>query len=131
MSLTHFDIQAAKPREKRYKLADGGGLYLLIQPSGSKFWRLKYRNRGIERLLSFGPYPDISLSEARAKRDEAKRLLTEGTDPAVRKKLDRIAAETAARNTFGLIVEEFLGNLEANGAAASTMAKNKLISTEN
>jgi len=125
MSLTHFDIQAAKPREKGYKLADGGGLYLLIQPSGSKLWRLKYRNRGIERLLSFGPYPDISLSEARTKRDEAKRLLTEGTDPAVRKKLDRIAAETAARNTFGLIVEEFLGNLEANGAAASTMSKNK------
>ena len=125
MSLSHFDIQAAKPREKAYKLADGGGLYLLIQPSGSKLWRLKYRNHGIERLLSFGPYPDLSLSDARAKRDEAKRLLAEGTDPAVRKKLDRIAAETAARNTFGLIVEEFLANLEANGAATSTMAKNK------
>jgi hypothetical protein len=73
-------------------------------------------------LLSFGPYPDISLSEARSKRDEAKRLLTEDTGPAVRKKLDRIAAETAARNTFGVIVDEFRENLEAKGAAASTMA---------
>ena len=57
MPLTHFDIQSAKPRDKAYKLADGGGLYLLIQPSGSKLWRMKYRNHGTERLLSFGPTP--------------------------------------------------------------------------
>jgi hypothetical protein len=125
MPLTHFDIQAAKPRDKAYKLSDGGGLYLLVQPSGSKLWRLKYRHHGAERLLSFGPYPEVSIAQARGRRDDAKRQMAEGVDPAVQKKLDRIAAETAARNTFGLVAAEFLSNLEANGAAASTMAKNR------
>ncbi len=125
MSLTHFDIQNAKPEAKPYKLADGGGLFLLIQPNGSKLWRLKYRHLGTERSLSFGPYPVVSLADARTKRDEAKKLIGDGVDPAVRKKLNRIAAETAARNTFGLVAGEFLSNLEANGAAPSTMAKNK------
>jgi integrase len=125
MPLTHFDIQNALPRGKPYKLADGGGLFLLIQPNGSKLWRLKYRHLGTERLLSFGPYPIVSLADARTKRDEAKKLMSDGVDPAVRKKLDRIAAETAARNTFGLIVEEFIANLESNDAAPATLAKNK------
>ncbi len=125
MSLTHFDIQNAKPEVKPYKLTDGGGLFFLIQPNGSKLWRLKYRHLGTERSLSFGPYPVVSLADARTKRDEAKKLISDGVDPAVRKKLNRIAAETAARNTFGLVAGEFLSNLEANGAAPSTMAKSK------
>src|SRR5208283_4082946 len=108
-----------------YKLADGGGLFLLIQPNGSKLWRLKYRHHGTERALSFGAYPTVSLAEARTKRDDAKKLMSEGVDPSVRRKLNRIAAETAARNTFGLIVAEFIANLEANGAAPATLAKNK------
>ena len=125
MRLSHFDIQNAKSEPKPYKLADGGGLFLLVQPNGSKLWRLKYRHLGTERALSFGPYPAVSLAEARTKRDEAKKLIADGVDPSVRKKLARIAAETAARNTFGLVASEFLSNLEANGAAPSTMAKNK------
>jgi len=123
--VTHFDIQSAKPEPKPYKLADGGGLFLLVQPNGSKLWRLKYRHLGTERALSFGAYPTVSLAEARKKRDEAKKLIGEGVDPSVRKKLARIAAETAARNTFGLVAAEFLSNLEANGAAPATLAKNK------
>ena len=125
MPLSHFDIQNAKSEAKSYKLADGGGLFLLVQPNGSKLWRLKYRHLGTERALSFGPYPAVSLAEARTKRDEAKKLIADGVDPSVRKKLARIAAETAARNTFGLVASEFLSNLDANGAALSTMAKNK------
>ncbi len=125
MPLSHFDIQNAKSEAKSYKLADGGGLFLLVQPNGSKLWRLKYRHLGTERALSFGPYPAVSLAEARTKRDEAKKLIADGVDPSVRKKLARIAAETAARNTFGLVASEFLLNLDANGAARSTMAKNK------
>ena len=125
MPLSHFDIQNAKSEAKPYKLADGGGLFLLVQPNGSKLWRLKYRHLGTERALSFGRYPAVSLAEARTKRDEAKKLIADGIDPSVRKKLARIAAETAARNTFGLVAGEFLSNLEANGAARSTMAKNK------
>jgi hypothetical protein len=125
MSLTYFDIKNVKPAAKPYKLADSGGLFPLIQPNGSKLWRLKYRHHGIERSLSFGPYPAVSLADARAKRDEAKKLMSSGVDPAVQRKLDRIAAETAARNTFGLIVSEFLCNQEANGAAPATLTKNK------
>ncbi len=124
MVLTHFDIKNAKPAEKPYKLFDGGGLYLLVQPSGNKFWRLKYRFLGTERVLSFGAYPLFSLAEMRAKRDEAKKLIASGTDPNVKKKLDRIAAETAAQNTFSLIADEFLANMIAKGASAATITKN-------
>jgi hypothetical protein len=125
MPLTHFAIQNAKPSEKPYKLSDGGGLFLLIQPNGSKLWRLKYRHHGTERLLSFGAYPAISLSDARSRRDEAKKLMSEGVDPAVQRKLEKIAAETASRNTFGLVAEEYVSNLEATGAAPSTINKNR------
>jgi Arm DNA-binding domain len=71
MPLTHFDIQSAKAATKPYKLADGGGLFLLIQINGSKLWRLKCRRHGAERSHSIGPYPTVSLAEARTKRDEA------------------------------------------------------------
>jgi hypothetical protein len=125
MPLSHFEIQSAKSAAKPYKLADSGGLFLLIQPNCSKLWRLKYRHHGVERSLSFGAYPAVSLADARAKRDDAKKLMSEGLDPAVRRKLDRIAEETAARNTFGLIVAEFLSNQEANRASPATLAKNR------
>jgi integrase len=125
MALTFFDIKAAAPRNKPFKLSDGDGLYLLVQPNGHKFWRFRYRFLGVEKMLAIGPFPAISLADARAGRDEARKRLTEGVDPSVQKKLNRIAAETAAHNTFGLVAGEFLSNLEANGAAPSTMAKNK------
>ena len=76
---------------------------------------MKYRHYRTERSLSFGVYPAVSLAGAHTKRDEAKQLMAEGVDPAAQKKLERIAAETVARNTFGLVAEEFLSNLEANG----------------
>lgn len=123
MPLTHFDAKNAAPAEKPYKLSDGGGLHLLVQPNGSKLWRMKYRFLGKERLLSFGAYPLFSIADARAKRDEAKKLLASGVDPGVKKKLDRIAAETSARNTFGLIAEEFIAAHEAKGSAERTKAK--------
>jgi Arm domain-containing DNA-binding protein len=75
MPLTHFDIRNTKPADKPFKLSDGGGLFLLVQPNGSMLWRLKYRFVGKERALSFGAYPTVSLADARAKRDEAKKLL--------------------------------------------------------
>ncbi len=125
MALTDFAIRKAKAQEKPFKLADGGGLHLLVQANGSKLWRLKYRFAGKEKLLSLGPYPVTTLAEARRKRDEAKRLLATGTDPSAQKRQDKIAAGTAARNTFGAIVEEVLSNKEANQAASSTMDKNR------
>ena len=125
MPLTHFDLKNAHPAEKPYKISDGGGLHLLIQPNGSKLWRLKYRFLGKEQMLSFGAYPLLSLAEARAKRDEAKKLVLEGKDPSVQKKLAQIAAVTASRSTFGLIAAEYVANLEATNAAPATIKKNR------
>lgn len=123
--LTDLAVRKAKPRERPYKLGDGGGLYLSVQPSGGKLWRLKYRFLGKEKLLSLGSYPLTTLVGARTKREEAKRLLQSGVDPSLRRKLDRIAAETATRTTFGAVAAEFLVRLETSGAATSTLSKNR------
>ena len=125
MTLSHFDIKNAQPAEKPYKLTDGGGLHLFVQPNGSRLWRMRYEFLGKEHLLSFGAYPTISLAEAREKRDEAKKLIAAGTDPSVKKKLDRIKAEVTAGNTFGLIAAEYIGNLEKTNAAPATIKKNR------
>lgn len=125
MSLTAFAIDAARPQDKVFKLGDGDGLHLLVQPNGRKLWRFRYRFTGMEKMLALGSYPATSLAEARRKRDEAKRLIEAGTDPIIKRRLDRIAAATAARTTFGLIVEEHLENLAATGAAAITVEKHR------
>ena len=110
MQLSEFKISKAKSRNKPYKLADGGGLFLLVKPNGSKLWQQKYRHLGKERLLSHGKYPDVTLAQARQKLHDARALLAEGKDPATKKKLDRITAETQARTTFRLVAEEYLEN---------------------
>lgn len=125
MPLTQFQLTNAKPAARPYKLSDGGGLHIIVKPNGSKLWRLKYRYLGVERVLSFGAFPLFSIAEARTKRDEARKLLASGVDPSVKKKLNRIAAETAARNTFGLVAEEFIGSYDARGAAEATKAKQR------
>ncbi|CCO69570.1 Phage integrase, Phage P4-associated [Yersinia enterocolitica IP 10393] len=86
MKLNARQVDTAKRKEKPYKLSDGGGLFLLVNTNGSRYWRLKYRIAGKEKLLSIGVYPDITLAEARAKRDEAKRILAAGGDPSEEKK---------------------------------------------
>ncbi|HDR16514.1 MAG TPA: DUF4102 domain-containing protein [Desulfobacteraceae bacterium] len=73
--LTDFQVSKAKPRDRDYKLTDGGGLYLLVTTTGGKLWRLKYRFADREKLLAIGSYPEISLSDARMRREEARRLL--------------------------------------------------------
>jgi len=124
MFLSHFAITKARPKDKPYKLADGNGLYLLVQPGGGKLWRFRYRFAGKENMLAFGVYPDVSLSDAREKRDQARKLLAAGIDPSSRRKTDKAAAFVAARNTFGAVADEVLANKEANDAAASTLDKN-------
>lgn len=86
MKLNARQVDAAKPREKAYKLADGAGLYLEVVPSGSRYWRMKYRFNGKEKRMAFGVYPAVSLAQARALRDEAKKKLAEGIDPSFAKK---------------------------------------------
>ena len=82
MPLTDVAIRKAKPRLKPYKMGDAGGLFLLVQPSGGRLWRLKYRIDGKEKKLAIGPYPDIGLADARRRRDEARELVALGRDPS-------------------------------------------------
>ncbi|MBX3498133.1 MAG: tyrosine-type recombinase/integrase [Alphaproteobacteria bacterium] len=123
--LSQYVLTNAKPKAKPYKLADGGGLYALINPNGSKLWRLKYRFNGKEKTLAFGAFPELSIADAREKRTEARKLLAAGTDPSAQKKLDKIAAAVASENTFGAIAKEWLAKAEENGAAGPTMEKNR------
>ncbi|MEG9307856.1 Arm DNA-binding domain-containing protein [Klebsiella pneumoniae] len=83
MKLNARQVDAAKPKEKAYKLADGAGLYLEVVPSGSRYWRMKYRFNGKEKRMAFGVYPAVSLAQARALRDEAKKKLAEGIESIV------------------------------------------------
>ncbi|CNI59011.1 tyrosine-type recombinase/integrase [Yersinia intermedia] len=107
MALTDIKIKTAKPLDKPYKLADGGGMYLLVKPNGSKYWRMKYRYAGKEKMLSIGVYPDTPLAEARQKRDEARKVLAADGDPAEVKKTEKLAQKLAVENTFEAIAREW------------------------
>jgi integrase len=107
--LTDAAIRKAPAPEKPRKLADGGGLFLLHNPNGSKWWRLKYRFGGKEKLLSLGTYPDTGLADARARRDEARKLLAAGIDPGEHRKAAKAAGEERAANSFEVVAREWLG----------------------
>lgn len=107
MPLTDTAIRNAKPTDKPIKLADEKGLFLLVHPNGSKYWRMKYRFGGKEKLLSFGVYPDTGLKEARAKREEARKLLANGADPGETKKAQKAASTERAANSFEVIAREW------------------------
>lgn len=107
MPLTDIKVKSAKPTEKAYKLTDGGGMYLLVKPNGSKYWRLKYRFVGKEKMLSIGVYPDVSLADARQRRDEARKVLAAGGDPGEVKKADKLAQKLSTENTFEAIAREW------------------------
>lgn len=107
MKLTARQVETAKPKDKTYKLSDGGGLYLEVANSGSRYWRLKYRYAGKEKRLAFGVYPEITLAEAREKRDTAKKVLAAGNDPGEIKKAEKIAQKLSFENTFEAIAREW------------------------
>jgi len=107
MPLTDTAIKAAKPKDKSYKLSDGKGLYLLVNPNGSKYFRLKYRFGGTEKTLALGVYSETSLKLAREKCDAARELLTRGIDPSVHKKAAKHAAIAAVTNNFELVSREW------------------------
>lgn len=108
MPLTDIAVRTAKPTEKTVRLFDSGGLYLEISPKGGKYWRLKYRFEGKEKRLALGVYPEISLKEARSKRDEARKILREGKDPATIKQQAKLAAKRAEENAFEFIAREWI-----------------------
>ena len=94
--LTQSALRTAKSTQKPYKLSDGGGLYLLVNPNGALWWRFKYQFEGREKLLSLGVYPHVSLQQARALRDEAKKGVANGVDPSAK----RQAEKSSTANTF-------------------------------
>lgn len=110
MPLTDTACKNAKPKEKQYKLADGNGLYLLVMPNGRRYWRLKYRVDGKEKVLAFGVYPEVSLSEAREKKQEARKLLRAETDPAQAKREEKRLAVLNRENSFEAVAREWHEN---------------------
>jgi len=114
--LTDKEVKASKPKEKEYKLFDGQGLYLSITPKGQKWWRLKYRFNGKEKRISLGVYPTVSLADARAEREEKKKLIAKGIDPNEKKKQEKQEAqkvEAKKENTFYAISQKWLKSYES------------------
>ena len=118
MALTDVAIKNAKPREKPYKMGDAGGLFLLVQPSGGKLWRLKYRVDGREKKLGIGTYPEVGLADARKRRDDARELIAAGKDPSREKQRSKIRARTQAENTFTAIAAEYCNKRRRDGDKA-------------
>src|SRR5689334_4586870 len=106
--LSDAKVRSAKPGAKPYKLYDGGGLFLLVQPNGSRYWRLKYRTAGKEKLFAIGVYPEIGLSEARSKALEAKGLIRDGADPVFERRRHRAGQAVASTEIFQAIAEEWI-----------------------
>jgi len=121
MAMTDARCRTAQPGPKLQKLTDGGGLQLWGQPSGARLWRLAYRSGGKQKLLALGVYPTISLARARQAREDAKRLLADGIDPALEKK--RRAQELSNAVTFRAVADEYVAKLKREGRAEATIAK--------
>ena len=123
MALTNVAIRNAKARAKAYKLTDAHGLYILITTGGSKLWRMKFRYGGSEQMLSFGPYPEVTLVEAREKRDAARRQIRDGKNPSLEKRRAAVQAKVAAGITFAVVAEEVIAKREREGLAPATAVK--------
>lgn len=115
MALTDVAIRNAKPGTKPVKLSDGGGMFLLVSPAGGKLWRLKYRIEGREKLLAIGAYPEIGLSNARKRREEARALIAQGIDPSREKQRSKARSRIEAGNTFEAIAAEFCAKRRRDG----------------
>lgn len=119
MSLTDTAIRRAKPQGKPYKMFDSGGLFLLISPSGGKWWRLKYRFAGKEKLLSLGVYPDISLQKARSRRDQERSKVADNIDPAVHRSASKAASVGNHANSFEVIAREWIEEKSCSWSASN------------
>jgi len=126
MPLSTREIASAKPREKAFKLFDGHGLHVEVFPTGSKRWRVKYRFNSVEKKLSLGCYPEISLAEAREQCDDARQLLRKGIDPSLHKRAQKSKDGDAPAPTFGMLVDEYL-QAQAHQLSPNTLERNKRI----
>jgi len=109
MPLTATAIRNTKPADKPIRLFDGGGMYLEVSPAGGRWWRLKYRFVGKEKRLSLGVYPEVSLAEARSRREDARKLLAAGVDPSDQRKAAKREAEGREINSFEAVAREWYG----------------------
>jgi len=116
MALTDLQVKKAQPKEKPYKLMDGLGLHLQVTKTGGKWWRFKYLFEGKEKLLSLGVYPDISLAEARNRRQDARTLVAKGIDPSSDRKIVKEQKAERSANSFELIARELHKNQVGNKA---------------
>jgi integrase len=122
MKLKDITVRNVKPTSRPQKLSDGGGLHLLVQPKGSKLWRLAYRFEGRQKTLALGVYPSVSLADARTGRDEAKKLLARSIDPSAQRKSDRWSG---TGSSFQAVAEELIAKIEREGRAQVTLAKKR------
>lgn len=116
-------VDRARPREKPYKLSDRDGLYLLVKPSGARYWRMNFKLHQLQRTASFGRYPEVSLAKARQRLLEARRQLKEGIDPVYQAKLNKMAASIAAGHTFRSVAEEWLEKMRLEEKSAKSIRK--------
>lgn len=114
MPLSDRQVKQTKPREKDYKLTDGRGMFLLVKKNGSKYWRFKYYFDGKEKMLALGVYPDISLADARERREDARKMVAKDIDPSEVKKRVKQARKMKAENTFEIIAREWWKNQKGN-----------------
>lgn len=124
MALTDMKLQKAKGQEKQYRLTDGDGLYALVQPSGSIWWRFDYyRPTGGRNTMAFGTYPEVSLKQARDKRGGARQLVAAGIDPAEKAKIEAKLKQEIAADRFANLVDDYIDHLKALKRSEATIAK--------
>ena len=121
--LTQLQITAAKPKAKPYTLADGQGLALFVQPSGAKLWRFRYRYGGTAKTLHIGPWPTVSLADAREKCREARKAIAAGHDPVLEKKRAKVTAKFSVATSFKEVALEWIAKCEREGRAEVTIDK--------
>jgi hypothetical protein len=125
MALTDRVIKNCKPTDKPIKLFDERGLFLLVVPSGGKWWRFRYRLSGREKSLSMGLYPDVSLADARELRDQARKLLVDGIDPSENRKMEKAARRAEQAGLIG----ETRFMLDNDGALSFRLGERRVVLT--
>ncbi len=123
LPLTNMALKNLKPSGRAYKRSDGHGLYILVKPNGSLLWQKHYRFSGKQKVMSYGPYPLVSLREAREKRDRDRKLLLEGIDPMAVKRERKLASDRAQRGRFDILAAELLEKNRSEGRAERTLKK--------
>lgn len=123
MALSDVKIRSLKARGKIYKVSDDRGLFLEVNPTGSKLWRYRYLLHGKDKRIALGSYPAVGLADARKKRDEIQQQIAKGTDPVLERKREKLAAAYSAANSFGEIAKEYIEKMVADGRAETTTMK--------